>query len=213
MVERVFWKGIYFAPTNSSERQGNSSLEYADIINAFEGIKALKKAPDLFNVTVRDGASGLLVKELENDLAIINSNILRSRLAGINIESSRGGVMIENVTVKNTRFGDGLVYKRAKKAVDFCSVIPREASFPIVLNATGKALPVNCSQVRVIAVDKMGVVRLNTNQMFISWKSTLWIRTRDTSFASRLVLEDPSTRENDLVTASTCTCNDGVHSQ
>ena len=160
LVEMVYWKGIYFAPRNSSEIQGNSFLENADIVNAFEGIKALKKVPDLINVTVRDGGSGLLVKELENHLAIIDSNILRSRLAGINIESSRGGVVIENVTVRNTRFGDGLVYKRTKEVVDFCSVIPREASFPIVLNVTGKAYPVNCSQVRVIAVNNIGVIRL-----------------------------------------------------
>ena len=165
MVERVFWKGIYFAPENSTERQGNSSLEYADIVNAFEGIKALKKVPDLLNVTVRDGATGLLVKELENDLVIIDSNILRSRLAGINIESSRGSVVIENVTVQNTTFGDGLVYKRTKEAVDFCSFIPREASFPIVLNVTGKALPVNCSQVTVIVVNKIGVIRLVSGKL------------------------------------------------
>ncbi|XP_078342687.1 protein bark beetle-like [Oculina patagonica] len=147
LVETVYWKGIYFAPSNSSERQGNSSLENADIVNAFEGIKALKKAPDLINVTVRDGASGLLVKELENHLGITGSTILRSRLAGINIESSRGKVVIDNVTVQDTRFGDGLVYKRIEEVVDFCSIIPGEPSFPFVLNASGKALPVNCSQV------------------------------------------------------------------
>ncbi len=148
LVETVYWKGIDFAPSNSSERQGNSSLENADIVNAFYGIKALKKAPNLINVTVRDGASGLLVKELEHHLAIIGSTILRSRLAGINIESSRGKVVIDNVTVQDTRFGDGLVYKRIEEAVDFCSMIPGEPYFPFVLNASGKALPVNCSQVR-----------------------------------------------------------------
>lgn len=165
MIEKVYWKGIYFAPTNSSEKQGNSSLENADIVNAFEGIKALKKVPGLLNVTVKDGASGLLVKELENHLAITDTTILRSALAGINIESSGGHVVIENITVQNTTFGDGLVYTRIQDAVDFCSIIRREASFPFVLNATGKALTVNCTQVRVEVVRYfVSVVELHLNR-------------------------------------------------
>ena len=147
LTETVYWKGIYFAPTNLTEKQGNSSLENVDIVNAFEGIKALKKVPDLLNVTIRDGASGLLVKELENHLSIMDTNILQSALAGANIESSGGYVVIENSTVQNTHFGDGLVYNRILHAVDFCSVIPDEASMPFVLKATGKNLTVNCSKV------------------------------------------------------------------
>ena len=124
-------------------------MENADIVNAFEGIKALKKVPELLNVTIRDGASGVLVKELENQLAIMDTIILRSALAGANIESSGGHVVVENTTVQNTTFGNGLVYKRILDVVDFCSIIPDEASaMPFVLNATGKALPVNCSKVR-----------------------------------------------------------------
>jgi len=78
------------------------------------------------------------VKKLENHLAIKDTNILRSALSGANIESSRGHVVIENTTVLNTNFGDGLVYNRIQDVVDFCSIIPDEASMPFVLKATGK---------------------------------------------------------------------------
>ena len=148
-TETVYWKGIYFAPTNFTDEQGKSSLENVDIVNAFEGIKALKKVPDLLNVTIRDGASGLLVKELEDHLAIMDTNILRSAVAGANIESSGGHVVIENTTVQNTNFGDGLVYNRILDAVDFCSIVPDEASLPFVLKATGKNWTVNCSKVGI----------------------------------------------------------------
>ena len=130
------------------------------MVNAFEGIKSLKKAPNLLNVTVRDGASGLLVKELENHLTIIDSTFLRSRLEGINIESTRGNVVIENVTIRDTKFGDGLVYRRTRDLVDFCSVIPSEASFPVVLNAVGNVSQVNCSQVRL---ELKRIVFVNSN--------------------------------------------------
>jgi len=150
LTETVYWKGIYFAPTNFTEKQGNSSLENADIVNAFEGIKALKKAPDLLNVTITDGASGLLVKELENHLAILDTTVLRLALAGANIESSGGHVVIKNTTVQNTSFGDGLVYNRILDAVDFCSIVPDEASIPLVLKAKGKVLTVNCSKVECV---------------------------------------------------------------
>ena len=150
LAGKVYWKGVYFAPANSSEKQGNSLLENLDIVNAFEGIKAVKKAPDLLNVTVRDGAFGLQVKELAKPMAIVDSSIVRSRVAGVSIEKSVGHVVMENTTVQNTMFGDGLFYKRL--AVDFCSVIPPKVSFPLLLNAVGKALPTNCSQVGVSVV-------------------------------------------------------------
>ena len=149
LTETVYWKGIYFAPRNFTEKQGNSFLENADIMYAFEGIKAVKKVPDLLNVTIRDGASGLLVKELENHLAIVGTTVLRSLFDGVNIESSGGDLVIENTTVQNARFGDGLVYNRILDAVDFCSIVPDKASLPFVLKATGKAWTVNCSKVRI----------------------------------------------------------------
>ena len=150
LTETVYWKGIYFAPTNFTQKQGNSSLENADIMNAFEGIKALKKVPGLLNVTIRDGASVVLVKGLESNVAIGDTTILRSLLAGINIESSGGHVVIENTTVQNTRFGDGFVYDRILDAMDFCSAITEKTySIPFVLKATGKASTINCSKVRM----------------------------------------------------------------
>lgn len=149
MTATVYWKGIYFAPTNFTEKQGNSFLENTDIVYAFEGIKALKKVPDLLNVTIRDGASGFLAKDLKNDLAIKDTTILRLTLAGANIESSGGHVLIVNTAVQNTRFGAGFVYNRILDAVDFCSIVPDKASLPFVLKATGKAWTVNCSKVRI----------------------------------------------------------------
>ena len=149
MTETVFWKGIYFAPANFTEKQGNSSLENADIVYAFEGIKALKKVPYLLNVTIRDGASGLLVKELENHLAIVGTTFSRSLFDGINIESSGGHVVIEITTVQNARFGYGLVYNRILDVMDLCSIVPDNASLPFVLKATGNTSTVHCNKVRM----------------------------------------------------------------
>ena len=145
MAENFYWKGFYFEPTNSSEKKESSSLEYVDIENALEGINAVENAPDLLHVTIHDSASGLNVKELAKPLAVVDSSILGPLLAGANIENSCGNVVIENVTVQNARFGGGLIYTRL--AMNFCSVIPEKASFPLLLNAAGNHLPVNCSKV------------------------------------------------------------------
>ena len=153
MAEIFYWKGIYFEPTNSSEMKGSSSLEHVDIENALEGVNAVKNAPDLLNVTINDSASGLNIKELVKPLAVIDSSILEPKLAGVNIESSCGNVVIENVTVQSARFGGGLIYKRL--AVNFCSVTPEEASFPLLLNVAGNHHPVNCTKVGSSVLVKM----------------------------------------------------------
>ena len=145
LAEIFYWKGIHFEPTNSSEKKGSSSLEHVDIENALEGVNAVKNAPDLLYVTINDSASGLNIKELAKPLAVFDSSILGPVVVGVNIESSCGNVVIENVTVQNARFGGGLIYKRL--AVNFCSVIPEEASFPLLLNAAGNHHPVNCRKV------------------------------------------------------------------
>ena len=145
MAENFYWKGFYFEPTNFSEKKESSSLEYVDIENALEGINAVENAPDLLHVTIHDSASGLNVKELAKPLAVVDSSILGPLLAGVNIENFCGNVVIENVTVQNARFEGGLIYTRL--AMNFCSVIPEKASFPLLLNAAGNHLPVNCSKV------------------------------------------------------------------
>ncbi|PFX16434.1 Scavenger receptor cysteine-rich type 1 protein M130, partial [Stylophora pistillata] len=144
-TEKVYWKGIYFEPTNSSEELGSSSLEHVDIVNAFVGINAMKNVPKIEHVTINDSASGFNINELAKPLTVVDSSILRPLLAGVSIESSGGNVVIENVTVQSARFGGGLVYKRL--ALNFCSVIPEKASFSLLLNAAGNNHPVNCTKV------------------------------------------------------------------
>lgn len=145
LTNEVYWKGIYFAPWNTSDTQSSLHLENVDIVNAVEGIKALKKAPELSNVIITDSGSGLVVEHLEIPLKISDSKFLRCKLAGINITSCGGPVEIQNVTVQNTTGGDGFVFKQLPTLFDFCSINPEEANFPLVLNASGRTV---CSKVR-----------------------------------------------------------------
>ena len=152
MKERVYWKGIYFARSNATREQNKRSsfLENVDIINAFDGIKALNKAPVLSNVTVRDGMTGLLAKELNHPLKVVDSKFLRCMFVGISVTSKGAPVVVQNVTVQNTRYGNGFVYEWIPKdAVDLCRVDPENVLFPLVLSVSGGALPNNCSKVRV----------------------------------------------------------------
>ena len=154
LAGRVYWKGIHFLPSNFSEKQGNSLLEHVDIINAFEGIKVLKKAPDLVNITVTDGFTGLLVTELEDPLRIIDSTILRCDFEGFTVTNLGAPVVLQDVSVQNTRYGNGFVYKGIANAVDFCSVTAGNASFPLALYASGYARSANCSKVRIGATNQ-----------------------------------------------------------
>ena len=147
LIKEIYWKGIHFDPSNSSYDQSDLSLENVDIVNAVEAIKALKKSPDLVNVTIRESASGLLVEKLEGPLKIVDSTISRCKLVGINITSYGGPVEIQNVSVQNTTYGYGLVYKQISRVVDFCSIVPGDAQFPLVLNASGV---ISCSKVKRI---------------------------------------------------------------
>ena len=151
LAQRVYWKGIYFAPRNSTKNHRNSSLENVDIENAFDGIKAKREAPDLHGVTIRDGAYGLQVQELAKPMEIVDSTILSPAMIGVNIENLFGNVTMRNASIKNTRFGDGLVYTRT--GADLCSVFPQKLSFPLLLNAVAKTSPTRCSQVRTLAYD------------------------------------------------------------
>ena len=152
MTERVYWKGIYFSLSNSTreQKQGSSFLENVDIVNAFDGIEALNMAPVLLNVTVKDGITGMLAKELAHPLKLVDSKFLRCESVGISITSRGAPVLVQNVTVQNTRNGNGFVYEWIPtNAEDLCRVDPENTSFPLVLNASGGALPNNCSKVRV----------------------------------------------------------------
>ena len=107
------------------------------IAHAVQGIKAIKKAPELIKVTITDCVSGVLMVNLENPLVITDSKVLRCKTNGVNVTSSIGPVKIENVTVQNTSHGDGLVYRHNIDIMDFCSNIPQLPSFPLVFNASG----------------------------------------------------------------------------
>ena len=146
LAQKVLWRGIYFAPGNSYEGHGNSSLENVDIENAFDGIKAKKAAPALLGISLKNCAYGVQVQELAKPMEIIDSTILSSRMMGVNIENSFGKVIMHNATIVNTRSGDGFVYTRT--AVDLCSVFPRKIYFPLLVNAVAKVSMTRCSQVR-----------------------------------------------------------------
>ena len=107
----VYWKGITFTPNNSSDEESRLYLENVLIAHAVQGIKALKKAPELAKVTIIDCVTGVLMENLENPLVIADTNILRCKLSGVNVTSSVGPLTIENVTVQNTSHGDGLVFR------------------------------------------------------------------------------------------------------
>ena len=150
LKERVYWKGIYFSLSNSTreQKQRSSFLENVDIINAFDGIKALNKAPVLLNVTVRDGITGMLAKELNHPLKVVDSKFLRCMSVGVSVTSRGEPVVVQNVTVQNTSYGNGFVYEWIPtNAVDLCCVDPENISFPLVLNAP--SIPNNCNKVRV----------------------------------------------------------------
>ena len=152
LKERVYWKGIYFSMSNSTreQKQRSSFLENVDIINAFDGVKALNEAPVLLNVTVRDGITGILAKELNHPLKVVDSKFLRCESVGISVTSRGAPVVVQNVTVQNTSYGNGFVFEWIPTdAVDLCRVDPESVSFPLVLNASGGTLPNNCSKVRV----------------------------------------------------------------
>ena len=172
MKERVYWKGIYFALSNATreQKQRSSFLENVDIINAFDGIKALNKAPVLLNVTVRDSITGMLAKELNHPLKVVDSKFLSCESVGISVTSRGAPVVVQNVTVQNTRHGNGFVYEWIPTdAVDLCRVDPENISFPLVLQASGGALPNNCSKVRVevkgyISRETVMLLRRNENE-------------------------------------------------
>ena len=172
MKERVYWKGIYFALSNATreQKQRSSFLENVDIINAFDGIKALNKAPVLLNVTVRDGITGMLAKELNHPLKVVDSKFLSCESVGISVTSRGAPVVVQNVTVQNTSYGNGFVYEWIPTdAVDLCRVDPENVSFPLVLQASGGALPNNCSKVRVevkgyISRETVMLLRRNENE-------------------------------------------------
>lgn len=147
LKESVYWSGIYFSPLNSSKKDGNSSLEHVEIVNAFEGIKASKSAPAMSNVVIKDGFTGMLLTDLKQPVQLVNLSISRCDFVGVNITSPGAPIVMDNVLVENTKHEHGFVYNQIVDAVEFCSVTPKEASFPLVLKVSGNSTENNCSKV------------------------------------------------------------------
>ena len=116
-----------------------------DIVNAIQGVKALKRGPELNNVAIKDSAYGLVVESLQSPLKIVDSRIVACKFVGINVTSNGGPVLIQNVTVLNTSLGDGLVIKQITNSMDFCSFNNEQIHLPVVLNTFGETY---CSKVR-----------------------------------------------------------------
>lgn len=137
LTNETYWKGIYFSSSNSTGSQNSLQLAYVDIVNAVQGVRALNRLPKVFNVSIKDSVFGLVVEELGRPLKIADSNFMRCKFAGIKVTSCGGAVVIQNVTVLNTSFGDGLVLQQIAKSVDFCSINPEDTHFPLVVNSSG----------------------------------------------------------------------------
>ena len=132
---------------NSSQKNDNSSLEHVEIMNAFEGVKASRSVSVLSDVVVGHGFTGFLFRDLTRPLKVANVSIVRCDFVGINITSLGAPVVMDDVSVENTKHGDGLVYNQIADFVDFCSVISKEASFPLALKVSRNSTENNCSKV------------------------------------------------------------------
>ena len=173
----VYWKGIFFTPSNTSGSPSRLKLDNVDIVNAIEGIKALKRGPELENVSIKDSASGLVVESLQSPLIIVDSRIEACKFVGINITGNGGPVLIQNVTVLNTSLGDGLVIKQITNSMDFCSFNTEQIHLPLVLNASGKTY---CSKVR------------KRNQQVEKKEPTVWKKFRVLLYQSMLLCQKPN---------------------
>lgn len=80
----------------------------------------VKKVLELVKVIVIDCVIGVLLENLENLLVIVDINILRCKISGVNVINLEGFVIIENVMVQNISYGDGFVFRYNIDIMDFC---------------------------------------------------------------------------------------------
>ena len=132
---KIYWKGIDFSST-----QKTSSLQYVDITQAYEAIRGGEYIPDLVHVTVKAFVHGVRSDNLSTPLTISDSSIRDNQFAGIQIKGRSKAVTIQNTSVGNTTIGHGLSFSQiVPNPVDFCSVDVNGITFPINLQALGKA--------------------------------------------------------------------------
>ena len=143
-MSKVYWKGIDFSST-----QKTSSLQYVDISLGYEAIKGGEYLPDLEHVTIKSFVFGVRSDNLSSPLTISDSSIRDSQYAGIQIKGRSKVVTIQNTAVWNITNGDGLSYEQTvPDPVDFCSGDVNAITFPINLQALGKARTnVECTKV------------------------------------------------------------------
>ena len=115
----------------------------------YEAIKGGEYLPDLEHVTIKGSLHGVRSDNLSSPLTINDTSIKDNQFAGIRIKGRSKAVTIQNTAVWNTTNGDGLSYSQiVPDPVDFCSVDVNAITFPINLQALGKARTnVECTKV------------------------------------------------------------------
>ena len=115
----------------------------------YEAIKGGEYLPDLEHVTVKGFLLGVRSNNLSSPLNITDSSIRDNQYAGIQIKGRSKAITIQNTAVWNTTKGDGLSYSQiVPNPVDFCSMDVNAITFPINLQAFGKARTnVECNKV------------------------------------------------------------------
>ncbi|XP_020606086.1 protein bark beetle-like [Orbicella faveolata] len=135
LSSKVYWKGIDFSST-----QKTSSLQYVDMSLGYEAIIGGEYLPDLEHVTIKGSLHSVRSDNLSSPLTINDTSIKDNQFAGIRIKGRSKAVTIQNTAVWNTTNGDGLSYSQiVPDPVDFCSVDVNAITFPINLQALGKA--------------------------------------------------------------------------
>ena len=149
LSSKVYWKGIDFSST-----QKISSLQYVDMSQAYEAIKGGEYLPDLDHVTIKSAVYGVRSEKISSPLTISESSIRDNQFAGIEIKGRSRALTFQNTSVGNTRGGDGLSYSLiVPDPVEFCSVDENAITFPINLQAFGKAgTYVECTKVTLYVV-------------------------------------------------------------
>ena len=144
LSSKVYWKGIEF-----SSGQKTSSFQYVDMSQAYEAIRGGEYLPDLAHVTVKGSVYGVKADKVSSPLTISDSIIRDNHISGIQIKGRSKAVTIQNSVVDNTTSGDGMSYAEiVPDPVDFCSVDVNAITFPINLQAFGKARTnVECTKV------------------------------------------------------------------
>lgn len=125
-----------------------------DVFQAYEAIKGSEYLPDLDHVTVKSSVYGVKSDKISSPLTISDSSIRDNQFAGIQIKGRSKAITIHSTEVNNTTNGDGLSYSEiVPDPVDFCSLDVNDVTFPISLQALGKARTnVECTKVTCYVV-------------------------------------------------------------